>query len=106
MNKDIKMILDALNLLHTACQNIDGLGGCDKCPLNGRSSKQRNCLEETDVLTLAENVTASQFEEFLGFSDDVEDYMNMTEQDWEASYADQARKMDIEERMIDEEWGI
>ena len=100
MNKDIKMILDALNLLHTACQNIDGLGGCDKCPI------KPNCLEGTDVMTVAEEVTAGQFEKFLGFSDDVEDYMSMTEQDWEASYADQARKMDIEERMIDEEWGI
>ena len=103
MNKDIKMIVGALDLLHAACENIQGLGDCDRCPLNGRSSKQRNCLEETDVLTLAEDVTASQFENFLGFSDDVEDYMD--EQDWEASYADQARKMEIEERMIDEEWG-
>ena len=97
MNKDIKMIVGALDLLHSACENINGLGGCDRCPL------KRNCLEETDVLTLSEDVTASQFENFLGFSDDVEDYKD--EQDWEASYADQARKMEIEERMIDEEWG-
>ena len=97
MSKDIKMILGALDLLHAACENINGLGGCDRCPI------RLNCIEMTEALTLAEDVTAKQFEEFLGLSDDMDNYMD--EQDWKASYADQARKMEIEERMIDEEWG-
>ena len=98
MNKDIRMILGALDLLHASCENINGLGGCPKCPIKA------NCLEMTDALTLAEELTAGQIEEFIGFSDDVEDYKD--EQDWKAYYADQARKMEAEERMIDEEWGI
>lgn len=98
MTKDARMILSALDLLHAACENIGGLGGCDRCPL------KTNCLEMTSALTLAEDVTANQFEEFLGYSDDVENYKD--EQDWKESYADQARKIALEERMIDDEWGI
>lgn len=82
MNKDVKMILDALSLLHTACENIEGMGACDKCPIRS------NCLENTSPLDIAEEVTAQQFTEFLGLADDVQDFMDET--DWQAYYADQA----------------
>ena len=98
MNKDIRMILGALDLLHTACEEISSLNGCERCPIRG------DCLEECDVLDLAEELSVGELEEFLAFSDDIQDYKS--EQDWEALYADEARKMEIEERMIEEEWGI
>ena len=104
MNKDVKMILDSLSLLHTACENINGLGACDKCPI------RINCLESTSPLDIAEDVTAKQFDEFLGFSDDVEDYLEnqaiFTDENQRALYADWQRKSEAEEQMIDAEWGI
>ena len=98
LSKDVQMIFGALDLLHASCERISGLGGCDRCPI------KPNCLEITDALTLAEDVTVRQFDQFLSLSSDMDNYMD--EQDWIASEADQARKMEIEERMIDEEWGI
>ena len=104
MNKDVKMILDALSLLHTACENIEGMGACDKCPI------RKNCLEDTSPLDIAEDVTVKQLDEFLGLSDDVEEYLEEQEinsdENQRALYADWQRQCDIEEQMIDEEWGI
>lgn len=104
MNKDVRMILDALSLLHTACENIDGVGACDKCPIRG------NCLELTSPLDLAEDVTARQFDEFLGLSDDVEKYLEeqevQSDENQQALHADWQRQCEAEEQMIESEWGI
>lgn len=92
MLKDIKMIVGALDLLHTACENINYYEACSSCSL------KEHCLENTSPLDIAEEVTEQQFTEFLGLADDVQDFMDET--DWQAYYADQARKIKAEEEMI------
>lgn len=90
--KDVKMIIGALDLLHTACENIDYYEACERCPIKSQ------CLEDTALLDVAEEVTLTQLDEFLGLSDDIADFMDET--DMEAYYADQARKSEAEDNLI------
>ncbi len=84
--------------LHEACTTIEDAGGCDGCPLKGGC-----CLNEESFMYICEELTAGMIEELLSFADDIEQHEN--EEDAVAYFADLKRKMDIEERGIDERWG-
>lgn len=103
MTNDVRMIMGALDLMHSACEKIHEYGDCAKCPIRAY------CFEDTSPLDIAENVTAGQFEEFLGLADDVQEWLEdqeiNSEENQKALYADWQRKYEAEERMIDEEWG-
>lgn len=104
MTKDIQRIQEAMNLLALACDNINEGVACDKCPLF--SDK---CLEDMAVKDFAEEMTTKSLEEFLGFADDVQEYLEEleinSEENQRALHADFQRKYEAEERMIDE-WGL
>lgn len=104
MTKDIQRIQEAMNLLALACDNINEGGACEKCPLH--SDK---CLDDMAVKDFAEEMTAKSLEEFLGFADDVQEYLEEleinSEENQRALHADFQRKYEAEERMIDE-WGL
>lgn len=104
MTKDIKRIQEAMNLLVVACDNIIEGSACEKCPLY--SDK---CLDDMAVKDFAEEMTTKSLEEFLGFADDVQEYLEEleinSEENQRALHADFQRKYEAEERMIDE-WGL
>ena len=82
--------------LHDACEAIENAGECDRCPL-------RNCcLDVSSFMAVCEEVSAGMIDEFLGFSDDIENHYNA--EDAVAYFADLKRKMDAEERDIDDRW--
>lgn len=75
--------------LHDACEAIENAGECDRCPL-------RNCcLDVSSFMAVCEEVSAGMIDEFLGFSDDIENHYN--EEDALAYYADMARKAERDE---------
>lgn len=84
MKREVKEICKALDLLFGACQNIQEAGACEQCSL------RVNCLECTSVNDVACDAPLSSFEEFLGLSDDVLNYVS--EEDYIADLADRERK--------------
>ena len=75
--------------LYEACTVIESAGACDRCPLKD------SCLDVASFMAICENLTADMIDEFLGFSDDIEN--PITEADIIASYADMARKAERDE---------
>ena len=94
MLKDAREISRACDLIFVACNNIKDHDACENCPLNCL------CLDdpEVSVLDLGDLVSASSWDEFIDYADNVE----FSKEDLDAQYADFKRKLDIEERMIDE----
>ena len=75
--------------LHEACEAIENAGECDRCPL-------RNCcLDVSSFMAVCEEVSAGMIDEFLKFSDDIEEHYD--EEDALAYYADMARKAERDE---------
>ena len=75
--------------LHDACEAIENAGECDRCPL-------RNCcLDVSSFMAVCEEVSAGMIDEFLGFSDEIEEHYD--EDDALAYYADMARKAERDE---------
>lgn len=95
---DAQWILNALDLAADTCQTIQENGGCDRCPL------YTTCLDENNFLDVAYAFNVDHWRDFLGFADDINGYIS--NEDAEALYWDDRRKMEIEERMIDEEYGL
>lgn len=95
---DGQWIANACDLAASACQTIEENKACDRCPLYSM------CLDENNFLDVAYFFSANSWKEFLGFAEDMETYIS--DEDAEALYWDQQRKMEIEERMIDEEHGL
>ena len=98
MNKDVKAIQDAMDLVLTACDNIIGKERCSDCPIFG------TCIMQETFEEVAAEVSASAWFNFLNLSDECLNYIS--DEDAEALHWDDVRKAEIEERMIDEEWGI
>lgn len=94
MLKDAREISKAFDLIFEACGNIKDHSACEECPLHSL------CLEdpEVSVIDLGDLVSASSWDEFLNYADNV----TFPKEDLDAQYADFKRKLDIEERMLDE----
>lgn len=94
MLKDAREISRAIDLMFEACENIRDHSGCAGCPAT------YTCLNDPEVcfMDLVDNSNAALWDEFLTYADNV----TFPREDLDAQYADFARKLDIEERMIDE----
>ena len=94
MTKDAREIAKAFDLIFEACNNIKDHDACEECTL------RYLCLDdpEVSVLDLGDLVGASTWDEFLNYADNV----TFSKEDLDAQYADFKRKLDIEERMLDE----
>ena len=90
-------IINALAEVFQACSNISEAGICDKCPI------RYNCIDDTTFSEICSFVSIGEFDEMIGLGKDADDYAN--EQDMADYIADQQRKMEVEERMIDEAYG-
>ena len=81
--------------LATVCEGIKEFGACSECPL------KYICLDDTSTLDLADLLSEATWSEFLEYAKES----HISDADAEADYADRARKADMEEAMIDEEYG-
>ena len=87
-----------LDAIMQACDCIKDLEQCDNCPLKSF------CLEKESLACVWSELSIIAIAEFLEYSDDIcnaEDE-EMTDEDWEAIKADEARKAEIEIKDIDE----
>ena len=68
MKKDVDNIVKALDLLSTACGNIQECRQCEHCPIG------HVCLEgkygETTLVEIADLVCGSRWEDFLTYADE------------------------------------
>ena len=89
-----KEIENAFERIAYACYEIKERDMCDNCPM------KHLCLEDTgeSVITFADLISSGTWDEFLEFSD----HAYVSEETRKAEYADMMRKIDLEERMIDE----
>lgn len=92
--EEAKLIAEAFEILLYACGNIKDYDRCDDCP------RRYMCLEDTDssVIENADLIGESSWREFLEYSDSA----SFSKANRDAEYADMMRKIDLEERMIDE----
>ena len=90
-----KEITKAIEAVISACSKIEEHSACDDCPLHYL------CLDETPVVEISDLVSSSLWDEFMEYASNA-DY---SEEDAKAQHADFKRKYDIEERMIDDEYG-
>ena len=90
MTKDAREISRAFDLIFEACNNIKDHDACEECVLRSL------CLDdpEVSVLDLGDLVSASSWDEFLNYADNV----TFSKEDLDAQYADWKRKLDAEER--------
>lgn len=86
MSIDGMMVSKAFDTIFYACNEVQEAGGCERCPFHGRT-----CLDDPEVSVneLADLRSASAWQEFLDYADDV----YRLEQDVIADYADRERKM-------------
>lgn len=68
MKKDVENILNALELLSTACGNIQDKDQCEYCPVKNL------CLEgkyaDTSLVEIADLVSRGRWTEFLEYADE------------------------------------
>lgn len=97
MASDGKEIARAFELIFEACGEIKDHDACDDCPLH------YVCLEDSEVsvIDLGDLISATVWDEFLDHAQRAE----YSKEIRDAQYADFKRKYDIEERMIDDEYG-
>ena len=88
---------ELIRTMYEACDVITEAGGCNRCPL------KNCCLDDSSFRTVCEEATVKQIDDFLGFSDDIEEHNN--EDDMFSYYADTKRKADIEDASIWERYG-
>lgn len=100
---DAQWLANALDLAATTCQTIDECGACRGCPLYSA------CIDANNLTDIAFEITAEKWKDFLDYAEDA---LNCTDEDYDseenqrALYADFQRKYELEERMIDEEYGL
>lgn len=94
MLKDAREIGRAIDLLFESCENIRDHDRCDECPI------RHICLEDPEVsfVDIFESSHDTLWDEFLNYADNV----TFRRADLDAQNADFLRKLDIEERMLDE----
>ena len=91
---------DALDRLYEACDTINKAEACEECPLGCK------CIVTNTFYTLAKEVPFEMFEEMLSYAEDCSDMTERDPDNERALYEDRQRQIDIEERMIDAEWGL
>jgi len=91
-----KAIMDVFETLYYACEHIRDCDLCHECPM-------RNfCLEDPEMsVNDYVDMPASAWDEFFDYSEHAE----ASAASRTADYADWMRKMAIEERIIDDEYG-
>ena len=94
MLKDAKEISRGIDTLFEACENVRDHDGCAECPITFM------CLNDPEVcfMDIVDSSSAATWDEFYNYADNV----TFSEEDLDAQYADFKRKLDIEERMLDE----
>ena len=101
---DAQWIFNALDLAASTCQTIDEANACNACPL------YTACIDVNAITDIAFEITAEQWTDFLDFAEDIDEYLEdreiNSEENQRALYADFQRKYEVEERMIDEEYGL
>lgn len=90
-------IVEMLRVLAEACEVIQGKNECSGCPMKA------DCFCEQGVTfwDVCNDTTIYNFDSFLKYADEVE--YRVSEEDSKALHADDLRKAELEERMIDEE---
>ena len=87
---------EVLAQLCEACDVIYNVpDGCIRCPL------QDKCIADRSFLDVAQDAKRYEFEEMIDYANECLD--RVSDEDYEASKADEQRKADIEQQMIDEE---
>ena len=86
-------ISKAFNTLMVSCEAIKERDRCDECPM------RYVCLDDTEesVISIADLISASSWEEFLTFADNA----TFRDEDLKSQYEDFRRKLYIEEREIE-----
>lgn len=93
---DGKAITEMLTNLSEACQVIQDKDMCGDCPIKNNCF----CVRGVTVWDICMDTNAKSFDDFLKLADYAEYYIS--DEDREALYADDLRKAELEERMIDE----
>lgn len=93
MFKDAKEISRAFSLIFEACNNIKDREACDGCPLSFL------CLDdpEVSVLDLGDLMSASSWDEFLQYADNVE----FSEEQRRVQYDEFRREMARDDALLD-----
>lgn len=96
MIRDAIDIVNAFELINTACENIKDHDQCEECPMRS------DCLDDKGVsfYEVSDRGTGA-WEEFLTYADNVE----FKKADRDAQYADFLRDCEKEERLLDEYYG-
>lgn len=69
MSKHAEEIVKALDIMRMTCEEIqEKKDGCMECPLR----KYLSCLDDTSPLDLAEDLTATKWQEFMDYADEEE----------------------------------
>ena len=94
MLRDATEISNAIDLIYEVCEEIRDKDGCSECPI------RHICVDapETSFMDVIESNHARMWDEFIDYADDVE----FPKSELDAQYADFRRKLEIEERMLDE----
>ena len=94
MLRGAKEISNAIDLIYEVCEEIYDKDGCSGCPIN------HICINapETSIVDVVEANRPSLWDDFLSYADEVE----YIKSDLDGRYADFKRKLDLEERMLDE----
>ena len=96
MLKDAREISKAFDLIFEACNNVKDHEACEDCPL------RHLCLDdpEVSVLDLGDLVSASSWDEFLNYADNVE----FSEEQRRVQYEEFRREMARDDALLDS-WG-
>ena len=94
MLKDAREICRSIDLMFEACENVRDHDRCEECPIS------YICLQDPEVsfMDIFDSSHDALWDEYINFADNV----TFKKADLDAQNADFLRKLDIEERMIDE----
>ena len=97
MLKDARETSRVIDLMFEACEDIRDKDGCSECPL--RSA----CLNDPEIcfMDIFESSYPNIWDDFYNYADNLE----YPKADLDAQNADFLRKLEIEERMLDDEYG-
>lgn len=93
MTRDAREIAKAFDLIFEACNNIKDHEACDNCPLSCL------CLDdpEVSVLDLGDLMSATSWDEFINYADNVE----FSEEQRRVQYEDFRRDMARDDALLD-----
>lgn len=93
MLKDAREISRGIDTLFEACENVRDHDGCAECPITFM------CLNDPEVcfMDLVDGSTASIWDEFLNYADNVE----YSEEQRRVQYAESRREMARDDALLD-----